>query len=296
MHITITGKLGSGKSTICLLLAERFKFQIFSTGDLHRRLAVKMGLDTISLNRLMSSDQKYDKMIDDEVVKLAKENVNEGIIFDSRLAWHFVENSFKLFTTVDPAVAARRVFSSDRGKEERYMTEKDALAKLKIRSELEKTRFKNIYGINYYDYNNYNLIIDTTWLTPSELASIIICHYTNYIDFSSKPPCRILISPKSLYPTAPFAELKQVEVPNDFFASQPLQVVCREGYHYVLDKNNSLAAALSAGLPYVYAESAETSGAQVPLTNLDKKLIFELEDIGGFTYASVPELYLTDGR
>jgi cytidylate kinase len=291
MHITITGKLGSGKSTICHLFAERYNFEIFSTGDLHRRLAKKMGMDTIELNRLMSTDTKYDKMIDDEVIKISQERPNDRIIFDSRLAWHFVKKSFKLYTTIDPVIASRRVFSSDRGVEERYTDELDALTKLKIRSELEKIRFKEIYGVNHFDYNNYNLVLDTTWDNPSMLVSIISKYYSFFNNDVLEKTGRILISPKSLYPTAPLSQLAPVQVPNDFFASRPLEIVYYDGYHYVVDKDNSLGVALLASFPYVYATLSDEELVFPFTSKLDKNLLAEFENIGNFTYASIPNTY-----
>jgi cytidylate kinase len=291
MHITITGKLGSGKSTICHHLAEHYNFEIFSTGDLHRNLAKKMGLNTIELNRLMSADRRYDKMIDDEVVRISKERPNDLLIFDSRLAWHFVGESFKLFTTIDPVVAAKRVFTSNRGIEEKYSDELDTITKLKIRADLEQMRFKDIYNVDYLDYNNYNLILDTTWDNTSTLVSIICQYYTIFNSNSNKKIGQILISPKSLYPTAPLKNLEPVNVPNDFFASRPLKVICQDGYHYVVDKGNALGVALLASFPYVHAIIENKTDNTPPIIKLDKNLLIETENIGGFKYASIPNTY-----
>jgi cytidylate kinase len=291
MHITITGKLGSGKSTICHHLAEHYNFEVFSTGDLHRNLAKKMGLDTIALNRLMSTNKRYDKMIDDEVVRISKERPNDRLIFDSRLAWHFVEKSFKLFTTIDPVVAAKRVFVSNRGVEEKYTNELDTYNKLKIRASIEQIRFKDIYDVDYLDYNNYNLILDTTWSNPSTLISIINQYYTVFNTNSNEKKGQILISPKSLYPTVPLKSLEPVNVPNDFFASSPLKVVCQDGYHYVVDKGNALGVALLASFPYVHAIIENENVDTLPIINLDKNLLVEIENIGEFTYASIPNSY-----
>ena len=48
MHITITGNLGSGKSTICKLLNEKYQFEIYSTRS--RELARQMNMTTLELN------------------------------------------------------------------------------------------------------------------------------------------------------------------------------------------------------------------------------------------------------
>ena len=50
MQMTITGRLGSGKSTICKILNEEYGFEIFSTGTINREYARKLesyGKDTV---------------------------------------------------------------------------------------------------------------------------------------------------------------------------------------------------------------------------------------------------------
>ena len=180
MFITITGNLGSGKSTICKLLCEWHGFVVYSTGSIHRSLAGQMGIGTLQLNELMRGDIKYDRMIDGEVGRIARERAGERIIFDSRLAWHFVPKSFKIFTVVDPDVAARRVRAADRGAVEAYASDEDAKSKLQERARAENARFKEIYGINNLDFANFDLIIDTTQRTPQELAELVYAQYEAY--------------------------------------------------------------------------------------------------------------------
>ena len=43
MHITITGRLGSGKSTVCRILADKDGYEIYSTGKIHRQIAAEKG-------------------------------------------------------------------------------------------------------------------------------------------------------------------------------------------------------------------------------------------------------------
>ena len=115
MHITITGNLGSGKSTICKILEDKYGFSIYSTGKVQRELAREMNLTTLEMNKLMCSDPKYDTMIDDTTARISRENKGKKIIFDSRLAWNFVVQSFKVFLQVSLDVAANRVINDNRG-------------------------------------------------------------------------------------------------------------------------------------------------------------------------------------
>ena len=114
MHITLTGNLGSGKSTISRLMSEQYGYEIYSTGKIMRQLAAERGLTVLEMNHLMETDHSFDNIIDDTVRKISEET-SEDLFFDSRLAWHFAVNSFKVFLAVDINEAARRVFNDSRG-------------------------------------------------------------------------------------------------------------------------------------------------------------------------------------
>ena len=182
MLISITGKLGSGKSTVCSLLKDRYGFEIYSTGAFQREVARSMGITTLELNKRLREDPSLDYVIDDKVKQLSIEKAEEKLIFDSRMAWHFAVKSFKIFLTIEPCEAARRVMKNQRGCEEFYADEQEACDKLIERSQVEQARFMQIYGVDYYDFNNYDLIVDTTSRTPEEIIDIIMNAYENYVE------------------------------------------------------------------------------------------------------------------
>jgi len=199
MHITITGNLGSGKSTICKLLNEKYQFEIYSTGKVQRELAREMNMTTLELNQLMCSDKKYDKMIDDATTRISREKLDKDIIFDSRLAWHFVEHSFKVFVSVSLDVAAERVMNDHRGAEENYSCLEEARKLLAERAATERVRYKDIYNLNYMDFSNYNLIIDSTYCSPDKIAEIIMQEAEEYYKNNTQPePSITLVSPRRL--------------------------------------------------------------------------------------------------
>lgn len=173
MHISITGKLGSGKSTICSLIRDRYGYEIFSTGAIQREIARSMGISTLELNKRMKLDHSLDDKIDETTTRLSRERRDDKLIFDSRMAWHFAENTFKIFLTVDPTVAATRVMANQRDAEERYASVEEARDKLVERSRVEQARFIELYGVDYYDYANYNLVVDSSTRTPAEIVDII---------------------------------------------------------------------------------------------------------------------------
>lgn len=180
MLISITGRLGSGKSTICGILKERYGFEIFSTGTINREFARSLGITTLELNERLKEDPELDKQIDGTVTRLSIEKKDEKLIFDSRMAWHFAKDTFKIFLTIDPMVAAERVMNNQRGAEEHYDSVEDACAGLVKRGNVERERFIQIYGVDYFDHSNYDLIVDTTSRTPDDIVSIIIENYNDY--------------------------------------------------------------------------------------------------------------------
>lgn len=138
-HITLTGNLGSGKSTICKLLEGNYGYEIYSTGKVQRSLAEELGISVLEMNQKMCEDHSFDKMIDNTTARISRENPEKKIVFDSRLAWNFVERSFKVFLSVSLTVAAERVYQDNRGNVERYISKEDAKEQLKLRAEDRKS-------------------------------------------------------------------------------------------------------------------------------------------------------------
>ena len=199
MHITLTGNLGSGKSTICRILTEKYGFELYSTGKVIREIADEMGISVLEMNELMSKDHKYDHMIDDKTAQISRENPDKNILFDSRLAWNFVEKSFKVFLSVDLAEAARRVYAdASRGDVESYKSEEDAAEQLAARAANEDARYEELYGIHDFDFNNYNLILDSSYATPDVIAELLMQEAVARCDEEPEKRGQMLISPKRL--------------------------------------------------------------------------------------------------
>lgn len=180
MLISITGKLGSGKSTICKILKEKYGFEIFSTGTINREFARNLGITTLELNERLKSDPSLDREIDGTVTRLSIEKKDEKLVFDSRMAWHFAKDTFKIFLTIDPMEAANRVMKNQRGEEEHYESVEDACQGLIKRGNVERERFIQIYEVDYFDHNNFDLVVDTTSRTPDEIVGIIMENYESY--------------------------------------------------------------------------------------------------------------------
>ena len=174
-NITITGDLGSGKSSVTSILKEKLKFEVISVGTIQRKLAEKYRINSIeAFNKYMEIHPEIDMECDKMVAELGKQS---GLIFDSRLAWHFVENSFKVYLSVDENIAMKRIFSDQKRINESHSDPEQAGISNRKRRESEIARFKSLYNVDMNDFSNYDLVIDTSALTPEEVAEHILTAY-----------------------------------------------------------------------------------------------------------------------
>lgn len=176
MIITISGTPGSGKSTVAKSLATKLKYKHYSGGDLRGKLAIELGITIDELNKLGEKDPSTDKKADEYIAKLGKQEDN--FVIDSRLAWHFIPKSLKVFLTVDMKTAAERIFSDAKKKhrldEPLYKTPADVEKAIMIRMKSDSLRYKKWYKLNYLDIKNYDLVIDTTNETVDSIVKNIL--------------------------------------------------------------------------------------------------------------------------
>jgi cytidylate kinase len=170
LKITINGDLYSGKSCVCKTISENLNYTYYSVGVLQRKLAVEKGMSITDYNTYVFNN-KLDKEIDDRTIKVGREKDN--FIFDARLAWNFIPDSFKIYLKVDIDIAVDRAMSSERGKSENYSSRSDARDHISKRRELEVSRFKSLYNVDIEEDKNYDLVIDTSYITVEDVIEKI---------------------------------------------------------------------------------------------------------------------------
>ncbi|MDD3669182.1 MAG: cytidylate kinase family protein [Alphaproteobacteria bacterium] len=171
--ITLSGMLGSGKSTAAKLLAAKLGYGYYSTGAAQRALAQQRGVTTLELNKMAETDSTIDRQIDGVFQALAGGDAN--LVVDSRLAFFFLPDSFKVKLNVDPETAGARVFNDSARKGERkYASGAEATEALLSRRALERGRWKKIYGVDIDDDGLFDCVIDTTGRTPEQVRDLIL--------------------------------------------------------------------------------------------------------------------------
>ncbi len=174
MIITISGDAGSGKSTIAKELAKELNLKHYSLGDLLEKIALKRRLSLMEISKLAETDEGIDKEMDEYQAELGKKEDN--FIMDSRLGFHFIPHSIKIFIGVSPEVGAKRVFH-DRKKrkdEKENISFEKTLENIKKVRKSQMKRYKGYYKIDYLNEKNYDFVIDTTKLSIKEVKSRIL--------------------------------------------------------------------------------------------------------------------------
>lgn len=247
--ISLAGDLGSGKSTVSKLIIKETGAEYYSTGTVCRAKAAEHGMTIDEFNQYMETHPEIDKMIDDDLAALSYDP--RTLIIDSRMAFHFVKDTFRVYLTVEPHVSAERILGDKRSGES-FGTVEETARRIANRRRSENFRYFEKYGVHIMDMQNYDLILDTTSLPPEAVAELILSSmaawqkapdtrfcYLDYRRFMSKQVNR----------DATAASAKQAVE-----AGTPLSLPTvreAEGLYYLLEGDAAVVAASLRGDPIV---------------------------------------------
>ena len=180
--ISLGGELASGKGTVSKILMKRLNYTVYRNGDYFRKLAKESGMDVTTFNEYVKGHPEIDRQIENSASEYAKEHDN--FIIDARLGWYAVPQSFKVYLKVDINVAAKRVFEDEtrRDTEKKFETVEEQKNDIEKRYRLENKRYLELYGVRKEDENNYDFVLDTTYLTPQEVATKIEEEYKKWLE------------------------------------------------------------------------------------------------------------------
>lgn len=179
MIITIAGPPGSGKDTVANLLIKKIngkglEYELLSIGDLRRVAAIEKGMTIEEFNEWsLKNPKEGDEYFDEFQKKHAKKT--SDFVLVSRLGWHLIPHSFKIYIDVEPYEGARRIFEqkkADQNNRNEYVC-KSIEEQQKIdmkRIESDKKRYQTLYNINPYEKKNYDFIIDSTNIKPGKIV------------------------------------------------------------------------------------------------------------------------------
>ena len=181
--ISIAGRPGSGKSTTAKLVAQKLGYAHFSTGDLMRSLGQQAGIDLLQTNFKAELDAKFDRLVDARLKEI--ELKEDRLVMDSRMGWHFVPSSYKVFLDLDLRVAAERIIAAMVERHEANETipkDPEEYAEiLKQRLGSEAKRYETKYGVNAFDHSNFDLVVDTAAHGIEDVVEMVVSGYEQWI-------------------------------------------------------------------------------------------------------------------
>ncbi len=89
------------------------------------------------------------------------------------MGFHFIPQAIKIFLDADLKVRAQRILQ-DKRKEEKATNLKEMIKKIRQRQESEIKRYQKYYHLNPYNKTNFDLVLDTTKLTPEKIVEKIL--------------------------------------------------------------------------------------------------------------------------
>lgn len=208
--ITISGEPVSGKSTVIGSIKSKYEEMGYTVHiepigqhwrdaaiEVYKKLKPEIQSPTMDEIHADPDFESFRKEIDlalDAKVRARGEEINsksrpnEVFIFDSRLAWQNIPVAYAVRLTVDERIAGLRVYNDKkRGKEDQYPSAEAATEATRIRKEEEIKRYKERYGVDLTDKENYDLIVETSYSNTEELAGIIIDGEKAYGDGTGYP-------------------------------------------------------------------------------------------------------------
>jgi len=183
--ITITGVPGSGVTTITKKLAERLQYHCFSSGSIFRAVAETHNLSIDELTKQAEADPSIDQEIDEMVQELG---IKESkLVIDSRLAYHWIHRSFKVYLTVPQELSVKRIYESihNEGRDgERVASLEEVRANTLVRQQSKRERYQKLYGIDIENTRPFDLVLDTSDTPIDEAVETILSAYETW--FSKK--------------------------------------------------------------------------------------------------------------
>lgn len=182
MIITISGTPGSGKSTAAEMLAKMLQAERIYVGGIRRELAREKGMTLQELNQYATLHPETDVDVDTKAAAKAREleKKNKIVIVEGRTQFHFLPESIKIFMKVNPEEGAKRIWKDLQNKAAQEKRNEGNIASFEAmkkriyeREEEDAARYKKYYKIDHRDESQYDLIIDTTYLTPEKTVEKI---------------------------------------------------------------------------------------------------------------------------
>ena len=151
--ITVSGKAGTGKSTIARMIADEMELRYFYPPSIYREMSKEKGvvLEKLVENAERETDYEIEK-------KTFEEGLKGNVVIDSRLSGFIMGGfaNFKIFVTCDTEKRIERVVERD------GISKEEASERIKKRDEIDTTKYKRLYAIDMEDTSIYDMVFDNS--------------------------------------------------------------------------------------------------------------------------------------
>jgi len=169
LRITISGQIGSGKSTVAEILEDKLGIRYVYSGKIFRNLAKKYNMNLEEFGKYCEKNSEVDKELDQKQLEILKEG---NLILEGRLAgWLAYKNdipALKIAILADIDTRTKRIIKREEGS---IKKRKEEIIK---REKSESKRYKNYYNIDINDNSIYDIVIDSSNKSPEEIVNMII--------------------------------------------------------------------------------------------------------------------------
>jgi CMP/dCMP kinase len=293
--ISLTGDLGSGKSTVAAMLEQRWGVPRYYAGGFFRELALEKGVSISDITSVEKYGTQYHHLVDGKFKTLADTGVD--MIGEGRMAWHCLPTSFKIKLNVCAEVAAQRIFRDKMRKAEHVDGPDQILDSIRARQSTDQQQYQQIYHVDIEDEKNFDLVIDTANVPPNEVADLIDRLTTKY--FSGEHFEKHWMAPKSMYPSVMIdVSGDGLTLPVDEFDHDPITVVDIGRLYLIADGHTRTSKALIAGVPFIpvrvvgapdIVPGRKMTGRDFYQDHLHDAAILEWANVHGFHYLVMPK-------
>lgn len=167
MIVTVSGPHGSGKSTYATSLARSLGLRHVSAGMLFRSLADERSIVLEKFQEIAAGDPSFDRLVDEKTMVEAEKG---DVVIDGQLAgWVLKETSdLRILLTAPLIVRLERIAARDR------ISLDEARRQTLHREGVQADRYKKHYGFNVDDWAIYHLVLDTSFGSIDDIASILL--------------------------------------------------------------------------------------------------------------------------
>jgi predicted cytidylate kinase len=169
--ITISGVPGSGTTTIGNMLSKELDLKMIYIGEIFREIAKDYDMSLEEFGKFADNNPEIDRKLDEKQLEYGRKG---NIILEGRLSGCLMKKneieSFKILLLADLDIRVKRIMGRENKSYEQVKVE------IETRENGELERYKRLYGLNYKDHLYYDLVIDTTDLTPEQIVAKIIDH------------------------------------------------------------------------------------------------------------------------